>query len=73
MQAAAGEVPRRIVELEAATAIPLTEGTALRGAIRGDCHTHSTWSDGGASVGAMVDAARARLDQGGWRPYYLYR
>ena len=59
VQAAAGNVPRRIVELEESTAIPLEEGTELRAAVRGDCHTHSTWSDGGAEVHEMVAAARA--------------
>jgi putative hydrolase len=32
---------------------------ALREAIRGDCHTHSTWSDGGASIETMARAAMA--------------
>lgn len=41
--------------------IPLEEGAALREALRGDCHSHSTWSDGGAAVRAM---ARAAIDLG---------
>lgn len=45
--------------LGASSAIPIGEGAALRAAIRGDCHTHSNWSDGGASITAMVDAAAA--------------
>jgi putative hydrolase len=59
VQAAAGEVPRRILELEASTEVPVGEGGGLRTAVRGDCHTHSTWSDGGAPIDAMVATARA--------------
>jgi putative hydrolase len=32
---------------------------ALRAALRGDCHTHSDWSDGGSSIEDMARAARA--------------
>ncbi|MEJ7583653.1 MAG: hypothetical protein WKF43_06065 [Acidimicrobiales bacterium] len=42
-----GQVPARVVELEASTEIPLGEGGAIRAALRGDCHSHSVWSDGG--------------------------
>ncbi|CAN5242485.1 PHP domain-containing protein [soil metagenome] len=56
-QAAAGEVPRRITDLEAATEIPIGCGTEIRAALRGDCHTHSTWSDGGAPVATMARTA----------------
>jgi putative hydrolase len=31
---------------------------ALRNAIRGDCHVHSDWSDGGSPIDAMARAAR---------------
>lgn len=57
-QAAEGKVPERITDLEATTQIPLGPGAELRTALRGDCHSHSTWSDGGASIRTMVDAAR---------------
>jgi putative hydrolase len=33
--------------------------TGMRAALRGDCHTHSDWSDGGSPVVEMADAARA--------------
>jgi putative hydrolase len=33
--------------------------TAMRAALRGDCHTHSDWSDGGSPVAEMAAAARA--------------
>jgi putative hydrolase len=39
---------------------PALEGAAaeLRAALRGDCHTHSTWSDGGSPIDEMARAAR---------------
>jgi len=48
-------------ELAATTTITTSEPGAdeLRAAIKGDCHTHSTWSDGGASIEAMARAAMA--------------
>lgn len=46
-------------ELEASTAIDPGVGGELRAALRGDCHSHSTWSDGGAELPAMAAAARA--------------
>ena len=45
--------------LEASTEVPLGPGTELRSALRGDCHSHSTWSDGGGELRAMAEAARA--------------
>lgn len=48
-----------INELEIASAIPIGEGAEIQDALRGDCHTHSTWSDGGASIEAMAKAAAA--------------
>jgi putative hydrolase len=59
-QAASGQVPSRLAELEADTTLPLSaEGAAYRSALKGDCHAHSTWSDGGASIEAMARAALA--------------
>lgn len=57
-QAAAGRVPDRIADLEESTKIPIGAGAALRGALKGDCHTHSTWSDGGAPIATMARTAR---------------
>ncbi|WP_019816255.1 PHP domain-containing protein [Saccharomonospora saliphila] len=37
----------------------LPDGGALRDALRGDCHTHSDWSDGAATIEEMAEAARA--------------
>jgi putative hydrolase len=55
-----GPIPY-LEELEANTAIePASpDAAALRAAIRGDCHTHSTWSDGGAPIETMARAAMA--------------
>jgi putative hydrolase len=58
-EALAGGVPPYITSLEADTAIEPGPGATLRAALRGDCHTHSTWSDGGASIEAMARAAMA--------------
>lgn len=58
-EALAGTTPAYLADLEAGTEIPLDEGSDLRAALRGDLHVHSTWSDGGASIRAMAEAARA--------------
>ncbi|MGI8756702.1 MAG: PHP domain-containing protein, partial [Acidimicrobiales bacterium] len=57
-EAAAGQVPKRITDLEASTVVPVEAGAELRAALRGDCHSHSTWSDGGAAVATMARTAR---------------
>jgi putative hydrolase len=54
-----GRVPAYLEQLEAETVIQMREGDAVRAALRGDCHTHSTWSDGGASIEKMARAAMA--------------
>jgi putative hydrolase len=54
-----GEVPVYLRRLEATEETPLDEATAaVRAALRGDCHTHSDWSDGGSPIREMADAAR---------------
>ena len=58
-KAVAGKVPDRIPRLEAETEIPIGPGAELRAAIKGDCHAHSLWSDGGASIKTMALAAQA--------------
>ena len=46
-------------DLEARSTIDLgTEAAPYREALRGDCHLHSTWSDGGASITQMAETAR---------------
>ena len=58
-QALDGSVPKKIVELEAATVIEPSEGTGIREALKGDCHLHSVWSDGGATIETMAETARS--------------
>jgi putative hydrolase len=56
-QAAHGQRPSyldRVLE----EAPPATGRPALRAALRGDCHTHSDWSDGGSPPREMAEAAR---------------
>jgi putative hydrolase len=54
-----GEVPVYLRRLEATSDKPVAEGGAeLRAALRGDCHVHSDWSDGGSPIEAMAEAAR---------------
>ena len=53
-----GELPDRLAQLESTHAAPLTTGGAeLRAALRGDCHSHSDWSDGGSPIEEMAMTA----------------
>lgn len=52
-----GEVGGYLAELDATTAIDPGEGRELRAAIKGDCHAHTHWSDGGRSVEEMARTA----------------
>jgi putative hydrolase len=57
-EALAGVVPSYLVKIEAESQIVLTDaGAPFRDALRGDCHLHSTWSDGGAAIDAMAATA----------------
>jgi len=57
-EAISGQVPAYLTKLEATTTVPLTEaGATYREALRGDCHLHSRWSDGGATIEAMARTA----------------
>ncbi|WP_326782025.1 PHP domain-containing protein [Streptomyces longwoodensis] len=59
-EALAGGVPSYLEKLEGETGRPLTEGgRALRALLRGDCHVHSDWSDGGSPIEEMGRAAAA--------------
>jgi putative hydrolase len=58
-QALAGQLPEKLQRLEMAEPLVAKEGAALRAALKGDCHVHSTWSDGGASIESMARAAMA--------------
>ncbi len=47
-------------KIEAETQVKVTDdGARYRAALRGDCHMHSRWSDGGATIEAMARTARA--------------
>ena len=47
-------------KLETETVIELSpEAAVYRAALRGDCHLHSTWSDGGATIEEMAATAIA--------------
>jgi putative hydrolase len=55
----AGEVPVYLRRLEDTAGTPAAEaGAQLRAALRGDCHTHSDWSDGGSPIREMAETAR---------------
>ncbi|QOC89832.1 PHP domain-containing protein [Micromonospora craniellae] len=54
----AGEEPVYLRRLVATEGTDLdAEAAALRSALRGDCHTHSDWSDGGSPIEEMALAA----------------
>ena len=55
-QAADGQEPDYLRRLLGEA--PPADPTALRAALRGDCHTHSDWSDGGSPPQEMAEAAR---------------
>ncbi|MEU3184133.1 PHP domain-containing protein [Streptomyces sp. NPDC006923] len=58
--AVAGQVPAYLERLEREAAAPLAEtGNGLRAALRGDCHLHSDWSDGGSPIELMGRTAAA--------------
>ncbi len=53
--ALAGGVPQYLIELEASSQVNVSErAQPYVDALRGDCHLHSTWSDGGASIEQMA-------------------
>jgi putative hydrolase len=55
-----GETPAYLVRLEAERAsAPPSPGAELSALLRGDCHAHTSWSDGRSSIDQMADAARA--------------
>src|SRR4051794_16561055 len=58
-EALEGKVPAYLAKLETTSQIPVGEGAAIRAALKGDCHTHSHWSDGGAPIAEMAKTAQA--------------
>jgi putative hydrolase len=55
-QAVGGQQPAYLSRL--LDEAPQPERTGLRAALRGDCHSHSDWSDGGSPPEEMAEAAR---------------
>jgi putative hydrolase len=54
-----GQEPDYLRRLDATVTRPVAEaGAELHAALRGDCHTHSDWSDGGSPIEEMAAAAR---------------
>ena len=59
-QALAGETPSYLTELEGRSGPEVgAEATRVRSLLKGDCHSHSDWSDGGSPVEVMARAAAA--------------
>ncbi len=61
-EALAGTEPTYLAGLERTPATPWSQvttsaGAALRSSLVGDCHVHSTWSDGGAPIATMARSA----------------
>jgi putative hydrolase len=59
-EALAGQVPGYLARLAAEAEArwpPVEGGRKLRAALRGDCHLHSDWSDGGSPIEAMARTA----------------
>ncbi|MFJ8861679.1 PHP domain-containing protein [Streptomyces sp. NPDC102451] len=57
-EAVEGATPAYLQALEEEASAPLaTGGEALLAALRGDCHMHSDWSDGGSPIAEMGRAA----------------
>jgi len=52
-----GAIPEYLARLEAQAAPDAGAGAPIHQALRGDLHTHSDWSDGGATIEQMARAA----------------
>lgn len=60
-EALAGETPSYLKKLEDERMEPVSRGDATEAilrALRGDCHVHSDWSDGGSPIAEMAETAR---------------
>jgi histidinol phosphatase-like PHP family hydrolase len=58
-EALAGTIPAYLQRLETEAPPIADEALALRRALRGDCHVHSDWSDGGSPIDEMARTAVA--------------
>jgi putative hydrolase len=58
-EALAGNTPSYLAKLEEEPAPSMSpEAAALRQSLRGDCHSHSDWSDGGSPIREMAETAK---------------
>jgi putative hydrolase len=58
-EALSGEVPRYLQKLETDEVTAMSDAAAaLFQQMRGDCHSHSDWSDGGSPIREMAEAAK---------------
>ena len=61
-EAVAGKVPSYLKELELSEPAPLSSAAmAIRASLKGDCHSHSDWSDGGSPI---LEMARTAAEMG---------
>ena len=59
-EALAGVVPSYLAKADAESRVEITDaGAVYLDALRGDCHLHSVWSDGGAQIDEMAATAIA--------------
>jgi putative hydrolase len=59
VEALDGKVPSYLARLERLMPDPdKGPGAEIRALLKGDCHTHSDWSDGGSPIHVMAEAAR---------------
>jgi putative hydrolase len=57
-EALAGDVPTYLLDLESSSQVTVSDrARPYVDALRGDCHLHSTWSDGGAPIEQMAATA----------------
>jgi putative hydrolase len=54
-----GGIDEYLEKLDGETVIEVGEGAELRSALKGDCHSHTLWSDGGAPTEVMARTAQA--------------
>jgi putative hydrolase len=59
MEAVAGQTPAYLEVLEGRATTLSEEAGQVRGLLKGDCHSHSDWSDGGSPIEEMAVAAAA--------------
>ncbi len=59
LEALRGEPPGYLLKLEEEKAPSIPDGGPIRPLLRGDCHVHSDWSDGGSPIEEMAEAAIA--------------